>query len=547
MLKSILISTVILFLLAGLTYSQDSYDGNIHEPGTDEGTYNPPYNPDWMDNDVLVYNSGITSNITQRTLDIEYCEENGRLYIAACVNTGSFHGIRVWSSNNGGLTWDFEDALSSSSHWFTGLSMKVEQFLPGHPDSVRVNIFFTRSSSTPTNNNAVLRFWSFKPDASSPAHITKLVGTPSAGNQLRWPSAYSNGQFSAASTDLGCIVGEYNNAGTDCISFRKFWMNNWTWNFSGTIYAVGSYFTGFWPSADYKNDPSTNYDSVYIAFESRWPTVSQIRLSKTHAFGGGDITGGSIIINIPGWYARKPCLTIPQNKYPTRMVITYTLNPLSTSLTGRAQNSHSYNGGVTWTDVVFDFIYDKRYTWVSSDSNGTSGYCTYIWGNADSLNVRRSNIAFGGGTIYYDRASYTLTGTAFPVCAVNNDSSGFHKSSAFAYSRSGPQDIYFNAENLPPIGITNINGIANTYSLSQNFPNPFNPITTIKFSIPNRGLVKLVVYNILGKKVSTLVNDEQTTGTYEVTFDASYLTSGVYFYKLFTDDFVSVKKMLLVK
>ena len=548
MIKNILISTVMLLLLAGLAYSQDIQNDVKYESVTDEGIYNPPYNPDWANNDILVYDhSGGTANITDRTLDMEYCEENGRLYIAACVNTGSTHGIRVWSSSNSGLTWDFEDALASGSHWFTGLSMKVEQYYPGRPDSVRVNIFYTRSAGSPNNDNAILRFWSFKPHASSPSGITRNVGTPSAGNQLRWPSAYSNGQYNSAGTDIGCIVGEYNNAGTDCITFRKFWMNNWDWNFSGTIYAAGPYFTGFWPSADYKNDPSTNYDSVYIAFESRWPTVCQIRLSITRAFGGGDLTSGRIIVNIPGWYARRPCLTIPQNRYPTRMVITYTFNPFSYSTTGIARKIHSYNGGVSWTNGYLgnDGSYTSRYTWVSSDSNGNSGYCTYIWGNADSLNVTRGSVA-ATGTLWYARASNLVTNGAFPICAVYNNSSGNHRRSTFVYWKSGPADIYFNAEHLP-IGITNTNGIANTYSLSQNFPNPFNPITTIKFSIPQRGLVKLVVFDVLGKEVATLVNNEQTTGNYEVTFNASKLTSGVYFYKITSGDFSDVKKMLLVK
>ena len=129
----------------------------------------------------------------------------------------------------------------------------------------------------------------------------------------------------------------------------------------------------------------------------------------------------------------------------------------------------------------------------------------------------------------------------------------YFKRGAFAYWGYGPEDIYFGAEDLPT-GITNTNGIANTYSLSQNYLNPFNPITTIKFSIPVRGLVKLIVFDVLGKEVATLVNDEQTSGNYEVTFDVSKLTSEVYFYriaihsdKITSGDFSDVKKMVLLK
>jgi hypothetical protein len=85
------------------------------------------------------------------------------------------------------------------------------------------------------------------------------------------------------------------------------------------------------------------------------------------------------------------------------------------------------------------------------------------------------------------------------------------------------------------------------YSLSQNYPNPFNPITNVKFSILNSGDVKLVVYDIMGKEVQTLVNERLQPGTYEAAFDGSSLNSGVYFYKLITNTFSETKKMLLIK
>ena len=85
------------------------------------------------------------------------------------------------------------------------------------------------------------------------------------------------------------------------------------------------------------------------------------------------------------------------------------------------------------------------------------------------------------------------------------------------------------------------------YSLSQNYPNPFNPTTNIKFSIVNTGDVKLVVYDIQGREVQTLVNESLKPGTYEAAFDGSALNSGVYFYKLITNTFSETKKMLLIK
>ncbi|MCX6161922.1 MAG: T9SS type A sorting domain-containing protein, partial [Ignavibacteriae bacterium] len=85
------------------------------------------------------------------------------------------------------------------------------------------------------------------------------------------------------------------------------------------------------------------------------------------------------------------------------------------------------------------------------------------------------------------------------------------------------------------------------YKLFDNYPNPFNPSTTIKFSVPKKDIVRLSVYDALGRQVNELVNGTKEAGTYEITFDASALPSGVYFYKLQTSGYSSVKKMILIR
>jgi hypothetical protein len=85
------------------------------------------------------------------------------------------------------------------------------------------------------------------------------------------------------------------------------------------------------------------------------------------------------------------------------------------------------------------------------------------------------------------------------------------------------------------------------YELAQNYPNPFNPTTKINFAIPKQGLVTLKVYDVLGREVANLVNEVKTAGNYIVDFDASYLASGVYFYKLEVNGFSDVKRLVLIK
>jgi hypothetical protein len=85
------------------------------------------------------------------------------------------------------------------------------------------------------------------------------------------------------------------------------------------------------------------------------------------------------------------------------------------------------------------------------------------------------------------------------------------------------------------------------YNLSQNYPNPFNPSTTIKYELPKSSEVRLSVYDILGREVSVLVNERRDARVHEVKFDASDLSSGVYFYRLQAGDFTQTKRLLLLK
>ncbi len=99
----------------------------------------------------------------------------------------------------------------------------------------------------------------------------------------------------------------------------------------------------------------------------------------------------------------------------------------------------------------------------------------------------------------------------------------------------------------PKIKVDVSEKIPSEYTLAQNYPNPFNPSTNIVFSIKENGFVLLKVYDILGKEVATLVNEQKPAGNYEVEFDASTLSSGMYIYKIQSGNFIETKKMLLMK
>ena len=116
----------------------------------------------------------------------------------------------------------------------------------------------------------------------------------------------------------------------------------------------------------------------------------------------------------------------------------------------------------------------------------------------------------------------------------------------YAVTRSGK--IYRLSETITTVGVTQSSSqVPFKFSLEQNYPNPFNPVTVINYELRVTGHVTFKVFDIAGKEVAALVNEKQNAGTYIVTFDASNLSSGVYFYRLTTGEFSETKKMILTK
>ena len=99
----------------------------------------------------------------------------------------------------------------------------------------------------------------------------------------------------------------------------------------------------------------------------------------------------------------------------------------------------------------------------------------------------------------------------------------------------------------PLVSIHSDPTVPSKFALMQNYPNPFNPVTNVKFDLPKATNVQMIIYNSMGQEVKSLVNEFKQAGSYSVDFNASNLSSGIYFYKLITSDFVETKKMTLVK
>lgn len=194
-------------------------------------------------------------------------------------------------------------------------------------------------------------------------------------------------------------------------------------------------------------------------------------------------------------------------------------------------NYYSYADNIGTKDIIRTKVYNNVNM---NDSIKFDWAYAYRSPNADRLVVKIS--VDGGSTFPYtifDKQGEAL-GTAPP------QSSGF--------TPTASQWGTFAARYGTVTGLEPVSTIApSKFDLSQNYPNPFNPSTTIKYQIPNNSYVTLKVYDMLGKEVATLVNTNLKAGQYELKFNASNISSGVYFYKIIAGNFTDTKKMLIVK
>jgi hypothetical protein len=133
-----------------------------------------------------------------------------------------------------------------------------------------------------------------------------------------------------------------------------------------------------------------------------------------------------------------------------------------------------------------------------------------------------------------------------PIC----DNASFFPFNDTLYVNSNSQDSNTNLLFISGNGMVDVKTdeiIPKEIALEQNYPNPFNPVTTIEYSIPASSIVSIKVYDVLGREIETLVNEEKLPGNYKVEFNGSNLASGIYFYKIQSGNFSMTKKLLLLK
>jgi photosystem II stability/assembly factor-like uncharacterized protein len=245
-------------------------------------------------------------------------------------------------------------------------------------------------------------------------------------------------------------------------------------------------------------------------------------------------------------------------------------NPVdSMKMYGVGDNSNSGNrfyvsndGGVTWSDVSFNwgrFILATSDGRVYLDGVNRSDDGGYTW-KKFTAGIPTSSFSVWSGTVYHDRlyivtsiGIYTTDNSEETWRLVDgSDKLPLNDASILVIDEQSGKIYVGTAKGVFAISIpVSVNeypeGLPRKYELSQNYPNPFNPTKTIKYSLPERAFVHLAVYDVLGREVKTLVQEQQDAGVHSVEFRGDGLPSGVYYYKLTAGTRTLLGKAILIK
>lgn len=365
----------------------------------------------------------------------------------------------------------------------------------------------------------------------------------STGNQL-WAKTYSNNQYTDHSNDIAIddsgyvyVTGLSNGAGGDIYTIK--YDANGTEQWARRIDYNNTYQEGFKIAVDgssniivcAQSSGSGFYSSSYI-ITFKYDKNGNLLWQKTYGSGT--------------WTSHLPT-DLHINADGSLYVLGYgDLNPsgqndyvlLKYNGAGTQLWVSRYNGQANLDDKAYSMVQDDSgniYVTGGSISTGTSyDFATVKF---DSSGIQQWSIKYNGTFDSTDIAS-TVRLDRYGNLYVAGTSFGYGTQNDFAL-------IKYNSN---PIGIQTVSsGIPHYFSLSQNYPNPFNPVSIIKFEVPKDVNVTLKIFDILGREVTTLVNEFKRAGFYESKFDGNDLASGIYFYRIEAGGFISSKKMILIK
>ncbi len=466
-------------------------------------------------------------------------------YVVNCVITPAGSPIDpirtklMWSRNNVNITDSVQMTNTSGNNWTGNIPGN------GSPATCRYYIktadALNRMATHPAGAPAILNIFLAQQDLTPPVIThTPLPNIP----KQNWPAAVNAVVTDNIGVDSVWVKWYKNNSSTGIKHFKL-------------VHTAGNNY-----SAQFNSDTSqVNYNDIIYYKVFAADVSSNHNKDSTSLYNFTIITSSCIGAgtSITAW---------PFNTFwhDSRMQMLFTASELLAA--GLTYNTEfykmSFNVQAASTQIMNGFNVRIQYTNLTSlTSFVNTGWLTVYSGTYTVPSTGWVTINFQGyewcwfGSnmlieVCFDNSSYTSASNVYASDAPGmiweqhtDNSSGCTLSTGTNGNNLRPNICF---EKTACTGINNNQtSLPNAFSLSQNYPNPFNPVTSIKYSIPKQSIVKLVVYDLIGQEIAILVNGNKQPGYYEAEFDASNLASGVYFYKLEANEFVDVKKMVVIK
>lgn len=529
----------------------ENYDGVIMPAPNDV----PVYAPEAIGN-VEIFNSGTSFVSSMATATEQIGATAGRIWVAFSIQkSGNADSIRVYYSDNGGINWT----------WYAHGTL-------GGTDQINWDEMDMEIIEASTGEKYIWIVYGYRNDAGTGRYRTGglIMQSPTFGGNfyaLSWPGDDATKRYYRPritsdnswyqSLAYTYVVASFDSAGA---SGRV--------NTQKTLRCTNPYTTT--PTFSYKADKFWWYsqtdfnqrdlhsdiaffknvnDSIIVSF-SNVPDSTKIFFAKSDisngpatATGAGGFIGG----NYPSDYKQFARLSSNGNdngsiicvfRQRTNSVWRITYYRTTNFGNFNSMNQAALQGSATSQSYQPEIVGVR---------NKPKHY--FAWrlnGSPDSLRLIGTNSqGIWDQNIAMMNSQTQLSGVQGPKPGFRNVA---NDSCFVVYPITGPYDVWaaYGCSGIPTI-VDDEDLKPVNYALSQNYPNPFNPTTTIKYSIPNSSLVKIKLFNMLGQEISELVNQEQQSGDYEITFDAANLPSGVYFYTIEAGNFAQTRKMVLLK
>jgi len=250
------------------------------------------------------------------------------------------------------------------------------------------------------------------------------------------------------------------------------------------------------------------------------------------------------------WSNGAPVGWVTNNALSNNLVCILQSNDASAGASAAKLAVASFNG-IDFGPVLYtDFA-------VSEKQNSLNGFYKFNPTQEDILSIAvtmsKNGTVIGEGTLELSSATSVYTSLNVNITYGINNIPDTCKIIFVIGSKDNQSAAHLGSyglfDNLSFNNVTSVNALSlpNNYSLSQNYPNPFNPATIIKYEIPLPSNVKIEIFDLLGKNIETLVNKEQSAGSYKIYFNANKLSSGIYLYKITASNFIQTKKMILIR